>query len=282
LAGGEASSVEGMTPRAHPGSNPDAPFSSWPGGASRASRGFRDLRLHGRTASEEFDMLGVDFGSDAKRTLQALNCSLAIIEYSPDGMALAAIEKFRALTGYKADEIVSKHRRMFVDHVYAESAEYKEFWAKLRRGEADEREYKRIIKGGREMWIRASYNPIFDLDGKVAKAVKFAADVTGRVAAVHQIAAGLSRLAEGEPGATHPDAVRPRAGGPARRLQRVDGDAGEVDRGGRRGHAGDHRRRWRNRRRLPTAAANTTGRNSDENGSRRSRDDELHLREATA
>jgi methyl-accepting chemotaxis protein len=85
-------------------------------------------------------MLAVDFGSDAKRTLRTLGRSLAIVEYSPDGTALAAKEKFCEMCGYAAAEIVGKHHRMFADRQYAESAEFREFWAKLRQGEGQERE----------------------------------------------------------------------------------------------------------------------------------------------
>jgi methyl-accepting chemotaxis protein len=143
-------------------------------------------------------MLGVDFGSDARRTMQALNRSLVIIEYSPDGTVLAANEKFSEMAGYGAAEIVGKRHRMFVDRGYAESAEHREFWAKLKSGKFVAAEFKRVGKGGREIWIQASYNPIFDLNNQVTKVVKFATDVTGRVAAVNQIATGLSRLAEGD------------------------------------------------------------------------------------
>ena len=123
-------------------------------------------------------MLGVDFGSDAKRTLQALNQSLVIIEYSPDGTVLAANENFCKTAGYKAEEIVGKHHRMFVDRDYAESAEYREFWAKLRRGERDESEYKRLVKGGKEVWIKASYHPVTNAAGRVVKVVNILTDIT--------------------------------------------------------------------------------------------------------
>src|SRR5271165_7158216 len=87
---------------------------------------------------------------------------------------------------------------MFVEPAYAQSAEYQEFWRKLNRGEFVAEEFKRIGKGGKEVWIHASYNPIFDHNKRVVKVVKFATDVTGRVNAVNAIAAGLSRLAQGD------------------------------------------------------------------------------------
>ena len=123
-------------------------------------------------------MLGVDFGADAKRTLDALSRSLVMIEYSPDGTVLAANEKFCETAGYKAEEIVGKHHRMFVDPDYAESAAYREFWTKLRRGERDENEYKRIVKGGGEVWIKSAYHPVTNAAGRVVKVVNILTDVT--------------------------------------------------------------------------------------------------------
>ena len=123
-------------------------------------------------------MLGFDFGSDAKRTLQALDQSLEIIEYSPDGTVLAANQKFCETFGYTAAEIVGKHHRLFVDREYAESAEYREFWAKLRRGECDKREFKRLGSGGKEIWIKASYHPVTNAAGRVVKVVNIVADIT--------------------------------------------------------------------------------------------------------
>ncbi len=167
-----------MTPRAHPGSNPDFSFTVAPRRAWRAGQGLGDLRLRGRGAARELYMLGVEFGSDAKRTMQALNRSLVIIEYSPDGTVLAANEKFCETAGYAAKEIVGKPHRMFVDREYAESAEYREFWAKLRRGESVEQEYKRLGRGGKEIWIKASYQPVANAAGRVVKVVNIMTDVT--------------------------------------------------------------------------------------------------------
>jgi methyl-accepting chemotaxis protein len=123
-------------------------------------------------------MLGINFGSDANRTLNALDRSLAIIEFTPDGIVRAANENFCRALGYQADEIVGKHHSLFVDPEYAKSADYREFWAKLGRGEFDAREYKRIGKGGKEVWIQASYNPVIGSGGRVIKVVKVAADIT--------------------------------------------------------------------------------------------------------
>jgi methyl-accepting chemotaxis protein len=86
------------------------------------------------------------------------------------------------------EEIQGRHHRMFVDPDYARSDEYRKFWEKLRAGNYDANEYRRQGKGGREVWIQASYNPIFDMNGKPFKVVKFASDITKSMAARTQVA----------------------------------------------------------------------------------------------
>ena len=110
--------------------------------------------------------------------LQAISRATAVIEFHMDGTVITANENFLKALDYRLDEIKGKHHSMFVDADYRSSREYKEFWAKLNRGEYDAAEYKRIGKNGREVWIQASYNPIFDLNGKPFKVVKFATDIT--------------------------------------------------------------------------------------------------------
>jgi len=121
----------------------------------------------------------------------------AVIEFAPDGTILTANENFLNSAGYPLDKLQGQHHRLLVDPVYAQSPEYQAFWQKLNRGEPIAEEYKRVAKGGREVWIQASYNPIFDLDGRIMKVVNFMTDVSGRYSAVNQIAAGLSQLSEG-------------------------------------------------------------------------------------
>ncbi|HEY1943426.1 MAG TPA: PAS domain-containing methyl-accepting chemotaxis protein [Roseiarcus sp.] len=110
--------------------------------------------------------------------LAALHKSFAIIEFDTKGGILAANKNFCALMGYDEKEIVGKHHRIFVDKTYADSAEYRDFWAQLGRGVFDSREYKRITKSGAEVWIRASYNPILDAKGRCLGVMKVASDVT--------------------------------------------------------------------------------------------------------
>jgi methyl-accepting chemotaxis protein len=109
---------------------------------------------------------------------QALDRVQAIIEFNLDGTVVSANENFLRIFGYELDEIVGKHHRIFCDPSYVESDAYAEFWKKLGRGEYHAAEFKRLAKGGKEIWLRASYNPVFDKDGKPVRIVKFATDVT--------------------------------------------------------------------------------------------------------
>jgi methyl-accepting chemotaxis protein len=109
---------------------------------------------------------------------QALDRVQAIIEFDLDGTVVSANENFLHIFGYELNEVIGKHHRMFCDPDYAESDAYAEFWKKLARGEYHAAEFKRLAKGGKEVWLRASYNPVFDKDGKPVRVVKFATDVT--------------------------------------------------------------------------------------------------------
>ncbi len=133
---------------------------------------------------------------DAK--LEAISRVQAIIEFNVKGEVITANENFLKTLGYRLDEIRGQHHRMFVEPSYAQSAEYREFWSKLNGGDCVAGEFKRVGKGGREVWIQASYNPVFDMNRRVTKVVKFATDVTGRVQAVAEIGAAVGRLASGD------------------------------------------------------------------------------------
>jgi methyl-accepting chemotaxis protein len=124
--------------------------------------------------------------------VQAIGKSQAVIEFTLDGRVLHANPNFLAVLGYTLDEIRGQHHSMFVDPAARDSAAYRLFWDKLGRGEFDAGQYKRIGKGGKEVWIQASYNPVMGLDGRPAKVVKFATDIT---AAQLQAADARSQLA---------------------------------------------------------------------------------------
>ncbi len=108
----------------------------------------------------------------------ALNRVQAVIEFEVDGTIITANENFLSVTGYTLNEIVGQHHRIFVDSRTASSAEYREFWNRLGRGEFDAGEYRRYGKSGNEVWINASYNPVLDAKGNVVRVVKFATDIT--------------------------------------------------------------------------------------------------------
>jgi methyl-accepting chemotaxis protein len=115
---------------------------------------------------------------DLLAVYQALDRAQAIIEFDLDGTVVTANENFLRIFGYERDDVIGKHHRIFCVPSYAESDEYVEFWQKLGRGEYTSAEFKRLAKGGREVWLQASYNPVFDEGGKPVRVVKFATDVT--------------------------------------------------------------------------------------------------------
>ncbi len=119
----------------------------------------------------------------------------AVIELSTTGEILTANENFLKALGYSLEEVKGRHHRMFVDTAYAQSADYADFWARLNRGDYVAAEFLRYGKGGKRVWIQASYNPVFDMDGRVQKVIKFATDVTARVLAVNTVGEGLVQLA---------------------------------------------------------------------------------------
>ena len=110
----------------------------------------------------------------------AISKSQAVIEFNLDGTIITANSNFLAALGYTLEEIKGKHHSMFVEPATRDSADYREFWARLNRGEFQAAQYKRIGKGGRGIWIQASYNPIFDAKGKPVKVIKFATDITAQ------------------------------------------------------------------------------------------------------
>ena len=100
--------------------------------------------------------------------------------------------------GYTLAEIQGKHHSMFVEPAMRDSAAYREFWAELNRGEFQAAEYKRIGKGGKEVWILASYNPILDEKGKPFKVVKFATDVTEQKLQVADLAGQIAAIGKSQ------------------------------------------------------------------------------------
>lgn len=114
---------------------------------------------------------------ETQAKLQAIDRSQAVIEFEMDGTITEANDNFLQLMGYSLEEVVGHHHQMFVPPEMRDSVEYREFWSQLNRGEYMTGEFKRIAKGGRDVWIQGSYNPILE-DGKPVKVIKYASDVT--------------------------------------------------------------------------------------------------------
>ncbi|MCS3730406.1 PAS domain S-box-containing protein [Bradyrhizobium betae] len=124
-------------------------------------------------------MFGLGRG-DFQARIEAFSRSQAMIEFKLDGTIVTANDNFLKALGYALDEIKGKHHSMFVPADQRDGAGYKAFWAALNRGKFKAGEFKRIAKGGREIWIQASYNPILDLNRKPYKVVKYATDITAQ------------------------------------------------------------------------------------------------------
>ncbi len=138
----------------------------------------------------------------------AIHRSQAVISFDMDGHILDANDNFLQVMGYGLDEIKGQHHRIFLPPQDAQSAAYDAFWTALREGRFQTAEYRRLAKGGREVWIRATYNPIMGGDGRPVKVVKFAIDVTaekrrvadyeGQIAAINRTQAVIEFTLTGE------------------------------------------------------------------------------------
>jgi methyl-accepting chemotaxis protein len=151
--------------------------------------------------------------NEQKSRVDAVSRAQAVIEFKLDGTILSANENFLSTMGYSSAEIIGRHHSMFADPEFARSAEYRGLWERLNRGEFISDKFHRLGKGGRNVWLLASYNPLFDLNGKPYKVIKYATDISAvegeRLAAeaskveqtatiVDSIGAGLSALANGD------------------------------------------------------------------------------------
>jgi len=172
-------------------------------------------------------------GSEAEAKFNAVSRAQAVIEFSTDGNILTANENFMAVMGYRLDEITGRHHSLFVEPGYSQSAAYQDFWAKLRAGEFFSETFKRFGKGGKEVWLQATYNPIFDASGKVYKIVKVASDVSSTIQSISEVGIGLEKMAEGilfhridKPLASHLDKLRTDYNNAAEKLRKAMWDVG--------------------------------------------------------
>ncbi|SON58258.1 Dipeptide chemoreceptor protein [Hartmannibacter diazotrophicus] len=168
-------------------------FSRMIGIMDRVARDDFEAEVEGRDRGDEIGQIAravevfkdkglevAELTANYKGQVNAIHKAQAVIEFDLTGKVLDANDHFLSATGYSLDEIKSQHHSMFVDPAYRQSADYRVFWEKLGRGEYDAGQYKRLGKGGRELWLQASYNPIVGLDGKPYKVVKYATDITGQ------------------------------------------------------------------------------------------------------
>ncbi|MBU2172677.1 MAG: PAS domain S-box protein [Gammaproteobacteria bacterium] len=131
--------------------------------------------------------------AEFESTVRAIDRALSVIEFDLQGNVLTANANFLTLMGYQLDDVVGKHHRMFCEPAYVQTDAYEEFWVQLRSGDLDGGEYLRLGKDGRRIWIQATYNPIFDAQGKPFKVVKFATDLTERRAMEQALRAAKDR-----------------------------------------------------------------------------------------
>lgn len=130
--------------------------------------------------------------------LSGINRSYAMIEFTLDGTVLTANENFLKTMGYTLEEIRGQHHRMFCDPAYTITAEYRAFWERLGRGEFDSGVYRRRGKGGKEVWIQASYCPVLDEVGRPVKVVKLATDISGEKYAQKEVERLIRAAADGQ------------------------------------------------------------------------------------
>ena len=163
-----------------------------------------------RSMGADLNMVETEFGSDRTEHLDqaktdvmgamdkvaAIERAMAMVEFEPDGTIITANENFLQVVGYTLDEIQGQHHRMFAKEDYARSADYQAFWASLNRGEFFIDEFPRVGKGGNEVWIQGSYNPITNMQGEVVKVVKFATDITEQVKQRQLLEEALAQIAE--------------------------------------------------------------------------------------
>jgi methyl-accepting chemotaxis protein len=144
----------------------------------RTSRNSLNQQSQSSTKAAAVRSLGRTSNRDHQATFESISRSQAVIEFNLDGTITEANGNFLAALGYTLDEIVGRHHRMFCQDDYTQSREYKQFWERLAAGEFFSAQYRRLRKDGSTIWIQASYNPVFDRDGRPVRIVKFATDIT--------------------------------------------------------------------------------------------------------
>ena len=132
--------------------------------------------------------------TEANAKLAAISRSMAMIEFTPDGIVLDANENFCKTMGYGADEVRGKHHRIFCEEAFYRSEEYAKLWRDLARGEPISGTFLRLNKSGKEVWLEASYMPVYGPDKQVKSVIKVASDITARINKEHEEEAMLAAI----------------------------------------------------------------------------------------
>lgn len=127
----------------------------------------------------------VEANLSATAIIKSIDRSMAVIEFTVEGIILKANSNFLQTVGYSLEQIVGKHHRMFCDQDYTKTEEYEFFWKRLKSGEYFSGQFQRVSRVGKKLWLEATYNPVFDTEGNVVKIIKFATDITEKVEAHH-------------------------------------------------------------------------------------------------
>ena len=130
--------------------------------------------------------------------LEAIKRSMGVIEFQPDGTIISANPAFLKLMGYTEGELAGQHHRVFLTPQERVSAEYASFWQELASGKVKSGQFHRLAKGGKSIWLEANYNPVFDLEGRVERVVKFAIDITDKVESARATEIALKQVREAE------------------------------------------------------------------------------------
>ena len=133
---------------------------------------------------------------NSARQIDEINRTQAVIEFTNEGICLSANDNFCTAMGYRLEEIKGKHHSTFVEAAYRDSSDYKQFWRDLNDGKFQTAEFKRIGRGGKEVWLQATYNPLFDINGRVHRVVKFAVDITARKVAEANLNTTIKTVAD--------------------------------------------------------------------------------------
>lgn len=136
--------------------------------------------------------------ANADGQLAAISRSQAVIEFDLTGRILSANDNFLKALGYTLSEVQGQHHSLFVDPAFAATPAYRNFWDDLAAGQFKRDEFLRIGKGGRQIWIQATYNPIFDHQGQPFKVVKYATDITAQKHAIEQVRQSITAMARGD------------------------------------------------------------------------------------